>query len=415
MLSLLIRAQVWLAYWWGRIAFGVPRSRGDQPIDLTQVKRVLVLRPDEIGDLVLTTPFLRELRRLLPDAWITLLVNPVTYNLVERCQYLNQILVYDQQVSRCRRPFIMPWRALKLAHRWLRSQHFDLALFPRWDTDGYYSAFVTYFSCSVGRVSYSERVNVRKQKLNRGFDRLSTHILNDCNPKHEVERSLDLVRYLGGRVQDDHLELWLSAEDEEFARRMLGSGYPRSSLLVSFSPGASAAQRQWPIENFIALGAWLKQYYQGNILVVGGRADQPLGLQVARALGDSVIDMTGHATLRQTAALLKHCHLYVGNDSGPMHLAAAVGIPIVEISSFPRGGPSWHWNSPVRFGPWGIPNRILQPENASPPCREACLATKPHCILDVTVERVQRAVTEIRTGASAPGLITPTAWNTHRK
>lgn len=395
MLSFLIQAQVWLVYWLGRIALGVPSSRGDQPIDLTLVKRVLVVRPDEIGDLVLTTPFLRELRRLLPDAWITLVVNPITYNLVERCPHVSQILVYDQRVSRRWRPFVLPTRAFVLAHRQLRSQGFDLALLPRWDTDGYYSALLSYFSGATWRLGYSEQITERKRGLNRGFDRLLTHALNDRNPKHEVKRSLDLVRYLGGRTHDEHLELWLSAEDEAFAEQMLGAGYLPSIPLVAFGVGAGAAQRRWLIENFVTLGAWLKQCCQANILVVGGRAEQALGRQLAYALGDGVMDMTGRSTLRQTAALLKHCDLYVGNDAGPMHLAAAAGIPVVEISSFPRGGPSWHWNSPLRFSPWGVPHRVLQPEKACPPCEEACAATKPHCIKNVTAEQAQQAVAEM--------------------
>lgn len=395
MLSFLIQAQVWLVYWLGRIALGVPSSRCNQSIDLTQVKRVLILRPDEIGDLVLTTPFLREFRRLLPDAWITLVVNPVTYNLVEQYPYVNQILVYDQRVSRRCRPFILPIRALVLAHCQLRSQRFDLALLPRWDTDAYYSAFLLYFSGAPWRLGFSEQVTERKRRFNRGFDRLLSHALNDRNPKHEVERSLNLVRYLGGRPQDDHLELWLSSEDEAFAEHMFGSGYLPSSPLVAFGVGASAAQRRWPIENFVTLGAWLKQCYLANIVVVGGRSEQELGRQLAHALGNDVIDMTGRATLRQTAALLTHCHLYVGNDAGPMHLAAAAGIPVVEISSFPQGAPFWHWNSPLRFSPWAVPNRILQPEKTCLPCLEACVATTPHCIRNVTVKQVQRAVTDM--------------------
>ena len=395
MLSFLIQVQVWLVYWLGRIVLGAPSSGSGQPIDLTHVKHVLVVRPDEIGDLVLTTPFLRELRGLLPDAWITLVVNPVTYNLVEQCPYVNQVLVYDQRVARRWRPFILPWRVLRLAYRRLRSQRFDLALFPRWDTDGYYSASLAYFSCAAWRVGYSETVTERKRKLNRGTDLLFTYALRDRTPKHEVRHNLDLIQHLGGAAHDTDLELWLSDEDKAFAEQMLGSGGLSSSPLVAFGAGAGAAQRRWPIENFVALGVWLKECCQASILVVGGRADQGLGRQLASALGDGVIDMTGRASLRQTAALLKHCHLYVGNDSGPMHLAAAVGIPVVEISSFPRGGPAWHWNSPIRFGPWSVPHRILQPEKASPPCQEACVATKPHCIKNVTVKQVQQAVAEM--------------------
>ena len=98
----------------------------------------------------------------------------------------------------------------------------------------------------------------------------------------------------------------------------------------------------------------------------------PLGNAIRKSLGGAAVDVTGRTTLRQTAALLKKCDLYVGNDTGSMHLAAAAGIPVVEISCFPMDGPVWHWNSPRRFAPWGVPHRILQPKGNAPCCLRWC-------------------------------------------
>lgn len=105
-----------------------------------------------------------------------------------------------------------------------------------------------------------------------------------------------------------------------------------------------------------------------------------------------LIDIVGKSTLRQTGAVLKRCHLYVGNDAGPMHLAAAASLSVIEISCHPLGGSPFHSNSPSRFRPWGVPHVVLQPEEASHPCSVACSVGSPHCILNISVEQVKDAV-----------------------
>lgn len=365
-------------------------------LDLSRVKRVLVVRLDEIGDVVLTTPFLRELRRNLPDAWITLVVKPAVYNLVELCPYVNEVLTYNWNTNRHLGPLQRHWRALKLAKQRLWRRRFNLAIVPRWDADYYHATFLAYFSGAPWRVGYSENVNDRKQRLNGGFDRLLTRVLNDNTVKHEVEYNLDVIRFLGGRAKEQRLELWLGEEDETFAEQVLKSvGVRDGDLLIAFAPGAGAPKRMWLVYNFTALGAWLKKEYDARIVVVGGPGEEHLGQELQRQLGDRVINVVGKTTLRQTAALLKRCNLFVGNDAGPMHLAAAAGVPVVEISCHPLNGSPLHPNSPKRFGPWGVPYVVLQPEKPLAPCSEACDAAQAHCILGITVEQVKEALMEL--------------------
>ena len=361
-------------------------------IDLAQVNRMLVVRLDDIGDMVLTTPLLRELRRNLPEAKITLLVKPLVHNLVELCPYVDEVLIFDETESGIGGPLRRHWRAWHLAHAELWPRRFDLAILPRWDADRYHGSFVTYLSAARWRVGYSVKIDKRKRQFNRGFDNLFTHVVLDVTPKHEVERGLDLIRFLGGTVREESLELWLSAEDELRANQLLAShGVDARDLLIAFGPGTDDPKRQWPIANFVALGDWLKREYRARLVVIGGNQDKPLGQVLQTSLGNQLINATGQLTLRQTTALLARCDLFLGNDSGPMHLAAAVGVPVVEISAHPVAGPPLHPRSPVRFGPWGVPCRVLQPSKAIAPCSDACTATRPHCILSVTVDPVKAA------------------------
>ena len=218
-------------------------------------------------------------------------------------------------------------------------------------------------------------------------------MLDDPSLKHEVERNLDLIRLLGGAVQQDRLEIWPNREDKVKVRLALKSyAVHPHEFLVAFGPGAGAMKRQWPLANFVQLGAWFQKEYGARIVVVGGPGEERLAQSLQQQLGDTVINFVGHMTLRQTGVLLQRCNLYVGNDSGPMHLAAAASIPVIEISCHPLDASPSHPNSPKRFRPWGIPYRVLQPEKALYPCSDGCNATQAHCIASILVEQVQEAI-----------------------
>lgn len=370
------------------------RWRNAREIRLTEVRRVLLVRLDLIGDMVLTTPLLRELRRNLPGAWITLVARPQVYNLIELCPYVNEVLTYDWNGPRWIRPLVRHYRALRLAWGYLWPRRFDLAILPRWSADHYHGTFLVYFSGAYSRVAYSEDVDPDKKRLNHGFDRLITHpIICIKRPKHEVENNLEILRFLGGRIERDQLELWLEKEDEMFAESVLDKhGVKPSDLLIGVGPGASVPKRRWPLCCFAEIGLWLMSKYNARILLVGGSAEGELGYKLERDLGRSVINTIGRVTLRQGAALVRRCQLYLGNDTGPMHIAAAVGVSVVVLSCHPKSGSPFCPNSPKRFGPWGDKHIVLQPENAVSPCEDECVAERPHCIVGIAGQRVKEAV-----------------------
>jgi ADP-heptose:LPS heptosyltransferase len=363
---------------------------GASDIPVQDACSILVVRLDGIGDLILTSPFLRELRRLNPNAWITLVVDPRFVNLVELCPHVSEVLTFEP-----RRRFGklgLHIRALRLAggHFWRR--HFDLALLPRWDIDYYHSAFVAYFSSALCRVGYSENVIPLKQQHDRGSDILFTRTLDDRTSKHDVERNLDFLGEVGGMIADDRLELWLSDEDRETARAALTSrGVTGNDLLVGIAPGAGHPKRVWPLCRFIHLGRFLQQECGARLLIIGGPEDRESALQLQENLGTSAASFAGEMTLRQTGALLEHVPLVVANDSAPIHLAAAAGAAVVEISCHPTSGDPLHSNSPARFHPWVEEYAVLQPPQAAEPCTSSCEWHEAHCILGISVESVREA------------------------
>lgn len=376
---------------------GLRSSNGSLP-SLSEVPSILVGRLDDrIGDFVLMTPFLRELRYNAPQAWITLLVAPVVAELAILCPYVNEVIVWDRVSRGACRSLLRYWRVLRLSASHLWARRFDLALLPRWGTvGGYHNVLPLYWSGARFRVGFSERdANFQERPL-VGQDQLLTHAIHDPSIKHEVARYLDLLRFLGGRIEDERLELWLTGEDEAMAGEFLRQqGSNEGELLIAFGIGATDLKRRWRPDGFITVGAELAQKHGARIVLVGGKAEREFAALLAKGLGPTVINATGALSLRVATALLKRCRLYIGHDTGAMHLAAAVGVPVVEISCHPRTGSPYSWNAPQRFGPWGVPCRILQPQKPLPPCSNECDMDKPHCIQQIEPSTVIAAAEEL--------------------
>lgn len=316
----------------------------------SECRHILIVKLDEIGDFVLSTPFLRAMRRSAPHANLTLVVNPAVYNLAETCPYVDRVVVYDGNTRglsawQLRRH----WRAWRLSREKLSRPRPDAAILPRWGEDAYHATILAAFCRPGALVAYSEQTTQAKRIMNRGVDRLLTHPVPPLSYGHEVEHNLALVEHFGGTVEHNNLELWPDESDRTFAVTCL----PLGARYVALAPGAADPLRRWPAERFAALAIWLSTRHGLTPVVVGSATDPDIG---------GIIDLRGRTTLRQAVAVLVRCSFFVGNDSGLKHLAAAAGIPVVELSAFRRGGDPNHGNSPARFHAWGVPTRLLQPE-----------------------------------------------------
>jgi ADP-heptose:LPS heptosyltransferase len=376
---------------WIRPLMAVRRSfSSDRRSHLGKVNSILVIRLDAIGDVLMTGPFLRELRRAYPRAKISLIVGPGTANLVEKCPHIDRVLT--NRVLTDRLPPLTRWWhpmsrrfvALSFARRHLWPARYDMAVVPRWGEDIYDASILALLSGAPCRVGYS----ARRPTKNGAYDRFYTLVVDDRSVRHEVERNLHLLSELRADVHDDALELWLSDEDKRVASRALAS--TGAEALVALSPGAGSPRRIWPIQRYVEVGHWLVDR-GARLVVVGGPGDEGWGEELRRIGGD-VIDLTNRTTVRETAAVLARCSLFCGSDSGPMHVAAAVGVPIVEVSCHPVSGDDLHPNSPKRFGPWGVPNRVVQPEAPKDDCAAGCRFEVPHCILNIRVDSVIAAI-----------------------
>ncbi len=371
--------------------------RGRTALSLATVKSILVVRLDELGDVVLFTPFLRELRRNAPQAWIGLVVKPAVRNLVELCPYVNQVFTFDLESDNGRwPPLTRHWRTLKFGWRHCWSRRLDLAISPRRTADAKRGIFLMYFSGANWRAAYTWSNSINEQGRPQGEDALLTHPFQCRAGHHEVEDNLQFLRLLGGDVKSPALELWITNDEKRFGdTEILALGENNRRPVIAIGPGAFAPERIWPLENFLSVAQFSVQELGSRIVIIGGADDKIRGETIARQVGSRCLNLAGQTTFRQTAALLSKCSVFVGNDSGPMHIAAAMSVPVVEISSYPRGGWFDHPRSPARFGPWQVPKIILQPEQSLAPCQGFCAATFPHCITQVSVEQVRQAICQL--------------------
>jgi heptosyltransferase II len=344
-------------------------------------KRILVLRYRFIGDTILTVPFLRNLRRAEPDAWIAWLVAPGSCEAVLGIPYVDELLFWDPATTYadCRnthRTF-----ASKIAFiRELRSMRFDKAYVLKRSLS---SALIALLSGARDRIGFDTE----------GRGMLLTRKVPYRKDRHEVLNFLDLLEADGIPVTDDHLEAWLSDDEREFAADFLSRhGVAEGELLVAIHPFAANQTRAWHEENFAAVANELQRRYRARIVIIGGPRDQELGRYFADSILPAPVMAVGSSSLRQTMALLARCSLLICSDSGIMHLGAALNIPLVALF-----GPQ----SPVKFGPWGEKCQVIHKGFPCSPCKqkffqecEPSPRMKPACMEDIRVAEVLDAITK---------------------
>jgi ADP-heptose:LPS heptosyltransferase len=371
-------------------------------ISLTQAKRILVMRPDGVGDIVLTSPFLRELRRSAPQAHITLLVPAACHELVRNCPYADQVECLDfHSGGKWRYRLTLIGAAWNLRRNRLRFRGFDLVLLPRRGADWYSAELVGHILAGKGTLMVHRETLVEGSAPTPPDPPVDFEAWSNPCTEHEALHNLRFLRWCGASdAAESRLELWLLPDDKRVAQEVTNRfGGDRS--LCAVIPSASAQKKIWPGENLAGVISALCGDFNFNVVIVGGRDAADFGARMEADIPRNVLNTAGQLTMRQSAALLERCQLTIANDSGPMHLAAAARSHVVVISCHPLDGDPWHGNSPCRFGPWDSIHRVLQPVSAMPPCKGFCGHKTSHCIREVSPEQVLGAVKQLLSSGGA--------------
>lgn len=347
--------------------------------------RILIVRTDRIGDVVLSTPVIRVLRAAFPRAYLGMMVRPEHRELVEGNPDLNAVILYDKKGPQG------SWvGTLRFARR-LREQRFDTAVILH-STNRV--ILVSWLAGIRRRVGYARRM---------GW--LLTHRLPYVKregQRHELEYNLDLLRLIGvsplvgrsgakpmGSGGDGGPALFVPARPEHSSRVeqvLRQRGVEEGAALVVLHPGASCPSKRWPAERFAQVGDHLAARSGATVAVLTGAGEEEHGRAVLRHMRQPAIDLLGAFGLGETASLLRRARLLVSNDSGPVHLACAVGTPVVSIFGRWGGG-----LSPTRWGPTGRDSVVLHHDIGCRPCLAHRCTIGFKCLEAVTVEEVTAA------------------------
>ena len=333
------------------------------------MKNILVIKLRYIGDVLLATPVLRALRDQFPEARVTILVNRGTEDIVKWNPDLNEVLVVDRRGAGEQVRFV----------RDIRCRRFECVIDL---TDGDRSAIVTWMTGAPMRIGFNE------ERRWRGL--LYSHVVATGSDRiHRVERDLEALRPLGVEPKAGPLVLHTSSEDEEVAARLLQDlGFEQSSgdtrrPLVLLHPGARYWFKAWPAERFAELADCLADAFGCRVLVGGDAGDREVAEAIRARARSAPAVLAGRTTLLQLAAVLKRCALFIGNDNGPMHMASAMGTPVVALF-----GPS----NPAQWGPRGGKVKVIYKELDCRQCFHlTCYRGNQSCMKLITVEEVFQA------------------------
>lgn len=331
--------------------------------------RILVIEYWNIGDVVILLPFLNSLRDAYPQARISLLANPVTRAVLAGQNLVDEIIPFSTpwsvHTSRWRKynPLSPRWLSLTRSLLSLRRRNFDLVFTGRMDIRDNLLAWLT---GATRRVGYG---------FSGGAFLLTDAVAPDLARPHRSQIWLQLLRHFGKPTRSEIPCLRLNAGEEAFAAEFLRKqGIGVTERLVGVHPGARISTRRWGTENFASVSTRVESKFRVRILWFG----DPKEREEAQWLPPGWVRV--RLPFREFLAVLARCSLLICNDSGPMHLATALGVPVAAVF-----GPQ----QPLWFGPRG-PNDhvVIRPEFWCRPCSDYCIFDQPYCLRTISRDEV---------------------------
>ena len=347
-------------------------SSESQASGLGPRRRILIVRTDRLGDVLLTTPVSHRLRELFPEAKISWLVRPYTAPLLEHNPDVDQVLI-DRGES-----------VAELAAR-LQQEKFDVAItaYPRWR-----------IACALWRAGIPLRIGPASKWYSVFFNRRVWQHRSE-GVKHEADYNLELLAPLGISFQRTPTHFVLTAEEKIWARNFLESNrITFRKPVVCLHPGSGGSSERWPLTHFMELGDRLQEA-GCDVVVTGGPGEDYQYLMIDNMRRIPVFVAAGSVSVRQLAAIFSCVNLVVSNSTGPLHLAVALDVPTVSVYS---PIPTCH---PRRWGPYpGYPENSLKHSVFMPALSEGISAEMSTVSVETVLESCRKKV-ESRQGVSA--------------
>jgi len=332
----------------------------------TFMKRLLLIKLRYIGDVILSMPLLAPLKQHFPGVTITFVVNAGTEAVLRNNPFVDDVLILPRMGLAHSLKF---WRAIRQAQ-------FETVVDL---TDGDRSAFLSYWTGAERRLGFN--------RDNRWRGKFYTHLLpSRYGSMHMVDYHAQALVPLGVTDSVEDPKVFIDPQDEEAGSQLLASLSPGAKRVVLLFPSARYVFKAWPVERFAALADWLGE--QGMVTaLIGTQKEMLIGQQIINLAKHKPVNLMGRTRLMALAGLMKRSAVMIGNDGGPMHLAAAVGCPILGLF-----GPS---NPAV----WGPRSKKAATIYKGLDCRSCfypgCSRGEESCMRQIQVDEVCQAVTSL--------------------
>jgi lipopolysaccharide heptosyltransferase II len=362
------------------------------------VRRRLAIRLDAAGDLLMTTPALRALRARHLDDHLTLLTSSAGAAVADLIPELDEVIVYD--------PPWMPPTARSGSARTdgavRRDPRPDNAMIRRLRAGRYDGAaiFTVHSQSPLPAALLCHLAGIPRRLAHAAENPYG--LLTDWVPdpetrspiRHETRRQLDLLEAVGIEADEDHLSIHVPDVATVAMRRLLSElGIDPKAGFAVIHPGAAAASRRYPPGRFGAVARSLAELAGWPIVVTGSSAEAPLADRVVAVAGSAAISLAGQLTYPELAALLALSPMLIAGNSGPVHLAAAVATPVVDVYAMTN----------VQHTPWRVPSRVVSVDVPCQGCRRSECPLRHHrCITGIEPADVVAAALDLATEVGIP-------------
>jgi heptosyltransferase-2 len=347
-------------------------TRADKIFMKLKADKILVMRYRFIGDTVLTVPFLRNLRQAFPHARIDLMLEPFSGQVLEGCPYVDDIIPFAFKTIHAYSARSGRSRLAGYVHYWklIRRERYD-------------AVFVLKRSLSSALLAWAAAVPRRIGFATEARGLLLTDPVDYRQDQHEVRNFLDCLRAVDIPVGSEDLELWPSPENDAKTRSLFAdAGWKPEEPRIVIHAAASLPAKKWPLDRFAAVMRRLQEKHHARFIYTGAEGDAALYQDIEKQGPFGGLNLCGKTSLHENLSVYRASNLFFGVDSGPMHMAAAAGLPVVALF-----GPT----DERKWGPWGEGHTVITRRLSCHPC-------KPHrcqdneCMREIGVEEALEAV-----------------------
>jgi len=353
--------------------------RGLKPIDKTRIRRILIRPSNWVGDVVMNIPAIEAIRENFPESIMSVVARPWVIPLLENHPDVDRVLTFGKGNDHLSRIF----EIMRMAGR-IRREEFDLAILLQ---NAFEAALLTYLGGINLRVGYNTD--------RRGF--LLSHALkrdDETLSLHQVEYYLHILRSMGWEARSRDPRVFVADRDRKAIQSVLaGAGIGQDHVLVGLNPGSAfGPAKRWPAERFAAIGDWAAQRWGAKAIVMGSEGDQGICSKVNELMKHDSLNLCARTTLGEVMALIERCHYFITNDSGLMHIGAALQVPMVAVFGS---------TDPMATGPRSLNSRIVRHSVDCAPCLKPACSSDHRCMLSIEPDKVWREMESLKEEKSA--------------